>query len=767
MNRKQHPTRSGETRREFLEQIAVASALLSAGRVLPALAADQEIPPATPWYGRTYRWGQTNINELDPERYDIVWWREHWKRTRVQGLVINAGGIVAYYPSRNPLHYRAKYLGERDLYGELTRAAHDDGIAVLARMDSNRAHEEFYRAHPEWFAVDRDGNPYRAGDLYVSCIDGPYYDEYLPDVLREIIAWEKPEGFTDNSWSGLGRNQICYCRFSRESFRHETGEDLPAKKDWDDPVYRKWIKWSYARRVQIWELNNRTTKEAGGPDCLWLGMIGGGLVSQGERFRDVKAICERTEMIMLDDQSRSDSIGFQGNAEIGKRLHGMLGWEKLIPESMATYQRSPTFRKAAAPAAESRMWMFAAFAGTIQPWWHHVGAYQWDRRQFQTALPVCQWHAANEQYLVNRQPVASVGVIYSQDNADYYGRDSAGQRVAGPYYGMIQALVRARIPYIPLHADQLQEKSEGLSLLILPNLAVMEEAHVHAVRRFVQAGGGVLATGETSLYDQWGDKRKDFALADVFGARVGDEQHGSLRGADAWKGGDHTYLRLLPQVGRDVDGPLSGDEPTVPGERHAVLQGFSETDILPFGGLLLKVQPMQDTAVPMTYVPDFPIYPPETSWMRTPGTEIAALVLHDHAGAGRCAYLPADVDRVFARNNLPDHGDLLANLIRWAAGDRIPLRVDGSGLVDCHLYRQPGRLILHLVNLTSAGAWRVPVEELIAIGPLEVQVQIPDGFRADSVKCLVSERARPVRVANGWASFEVDSILDHEVAVLE
>src|SRR5438876_990471 len=94
------------------------------------------------------------------------------------------------------------------------------------------------------------------------------------------------------------------------------------------------------------------------------------------------------------------------------------------------------------------------------------------------------------------------------------------------------------------------------------------------------------------------------------------------------------------------------------------------------------------------------------------------LMLNDRAGHGRVAFLPADLDRRFARDNLPDHGDLLANLIRWAARDHIPLSVEGAGLVDCHLYRQPGRLILHLVNLTSAGAWRQPVHELIPVGPL-------------------------------------------------
>ena len=72
-----------------------------------------------------------------------------------------------------PLHRQAEYLGGRDLFGDLCHAAHDDGLAVFARMDSNRAHEEFYHAHPDWFAIDREGNPYKAGDLFITCINSP------------------------------------------------------------------------------------------------------------------------------------------------------------------------------------------------------------------------------------------------------------------------------------------------------------------------------------------------------------------------------------------------------------------------------------------------------------------------------------------------------------------------------------------------------------------------------------------------------------------
>ncbi|MFL6414680.1 MAG: hypothetical protein ACJ74Y_03290 [Bryobacteraceae bacterium] len=76
--------------------------------------------------------------------------------------------MVAYYPSKFPLQHRAAFLNGRDLYGELVRAARQDGLADIARMDSNRTGEDFFHAHPEWFARKQPGETYRADDKYVT-----------------------------------------------------------------------------------------------------------------------------------------------------------------------------------------------------------------------------------------------------------------------------------------------------------------------------------------------------------------------------------------------------------------------------------------------------------------------------------------------------------------------------------------------------------------------------------------------------------------------
>jgi len=150
--------------------------------------------------------------------------------------------------------------------------------------------------------------------------------------------------------------------------------------------------------------------------------------------------------------------------------------------------------------------------------------------------------------------------------------------------------------------------------------------------------------------------------------------------------------------------------------------------------------------------------PAEDKYTRTRATRGARFALGIPAGRS---------SRRYANYNLPGHADLLGNLVRWAASGRIPLEVRGAGLIDCHLYRQTGCVILHLVNLTNAGAWRGPVDELTPIGPLQVRVQLPPEVRGHHGRCLVAARKVGVAVAGNWAEFELRSVLDHEVVVIE
>lgn len=703
-----------------------------------------------PWYQRTYRWGQTNLTEMDPIDWDKERWKDYWRRTKVQGVIVNAGGIVAYYPSALELQYRAEGLADRDLFGEFTEEARREGLVVLARMDINRATEQFYQAHPDWFVVNAKGEPLTADGRYFSCVNSDYYKEFIPQVLQEIIAKYQPEGFTDNSWAGVTRQTICQCGSCRRKFKHETGFNLPESPDWDDPVYRSWIKWSYGCRIENWDLFNRVTREAGGPDCLWLGMVNANPVRSHVSFCDLKEIGERSKIIMCDHQSRDPFNGFEQNSLNGQLLHGVAGWNTVIPESMSNYIRGVrSFRQGSNPPLETRLWMVEGIAGGISPWFHHVGAVQEDRRQFENAPPVMQWHAENEAYLYDREPVANIGLVWSQENTEFYGRQDTEEKVALPWRGFTRALTRARIPYIPVHADHIARDSANLDVLILPDLAAMTDSQCQAVREFVEAGGSLVLTGASATRNEWGEARERFPLESVAGIKhLGRIEGPEGKQTSEWSYyGAHNYFRL-------------------PTERHAVLAGFANTDILPFGGAVHRVETSGWMKPIATYIPPYPIYPPEFAWMREPRTDIPTLLAGEHAAGGRIVYFAGDVDRCYGRTHLPDLGDLLASAVRWAAAGTIPLKLEGPGYLDCKLYRQDDRWIVHVVNLSGCNPYPGYVEEFLPVGPVTVSLKTNKPV-SSAAQLRVSGASVPVAVEDGWASLRIDAIRDHELIVLE
>ena len=64
-------------------------------------------------------------------------------------------------------------------------------------------------------------------------------------------------------------------------------------------------------------------------------------------------------------------------------------------------------------------------------------------------------------------------MVWSQRNTDFYGRDRAEELTEAPYRGMVNALVRARIPYVPVH---IEDVAQNFDLLILPDVGAMSDA---------------------------------------------------------------------------------------------------------------------------------------------------------------------------------------------------------------------------------------------------------------------------------------------------
>jgi len=97
----------------------------------------------------------------------------------------------------------------------------------------------------------------------------PYYREHIPAILREVASRYHPEGFTDNKLERLAAREHLFLRQLPHKIPQGSWIRPAQRADWSAREYRAWIEWGYACRLEIWDLFNRTAREAGGPACLW------------------------------------------------------------------------------------------------------------------------------------------------------------------------------------------------------------------------------------------------------------------------------------------------------------------------------------------------------------------------------------------------------------------------------------------------------------------------------------------------------------------
>jgi beta-galactosidase GanA len=76
---------------------------------------------------------------------------------------------------------------------------------------------------------------------------------------------------------------------------------------------------------------------------------------------------------------------------------------------------------------------------------------------------------------------------------------------------MYYALIEGRFLFDFVHEDKLApEDLAKYTALLLPNTALLSDEQCRQLRAYVDGGGSLLATFETSLYDERNRRRADF-----------------------------------------------------------------------------------------------------------------------------------------------------------------------------------------------------------------------------------------------------------------
>lgn len=736
------------SRREFVKGSALAATacLVPGGRGSKVFVASEEAAAAPVgagaggWYDQPMRWGQLAFVEDDPGNYDPKFWLDYFRSVHADGVCLSAGGVVAFYPTEIPLHKRSPWLSDRDTFGDLLKACRAMGMRIVARTDAHACWQKICDAHPDWIREDASGQKVRHPSdprYWETCALGPYNFEFMTSVHEEIMRKYKPDAIFTNRWTGSG---MCYCEHCAQNFREAAGLELPRTSDPQDAVQKQYILWRQKRLFDLWRLWDERIR-AINPDSTYMASAGGGALSD----LDMKTIGELARTLVADRQSRRGLMAPWANGKNGKEYHSTMGSRAIAGMFGIGIDDEHRWKDSVLNGDEIRMWAADGIAQGLRPWFIKFNAKPIDPRWFPVVKEIFAWHYANEKYLRNVRPIARVGVVFSQQSARFYAGEYARQKIEEPGLGIYEALIEARIPFEMVHDACLDaEQLARFQTLILPNIAALSEARCSSLRAFVEQGGGLVATYETSLYDEWGVRRKDFALADLFGASYAGKVEENMR---------NSYLNLEkdPSTGR----------------YHPLLSGFEDAGRIINAVNQVDVTPADDQRfTPLRIIPPYPDLPMESVYVRPGGPRRPGVYLQQ-VGKGRVVYFPGDIDRTFWEVLDVDHSRLLRNAVEWVTNEDPPVTIVGKGVVDIALWEQKDSMTLHLVNLTNPMMMKGPVREIIPVTAQKISLRVPNGRRVSRVHLLVAGKDVPYRNQNGRIALEVPSIALHEVVALD
>ncbi|MGB6744062.1 MAG: beta-galactosidase trimerization domain-containing protein [Terracidiphilus sp.] len=734
------------SRRTFLKQTAAVSAaslVASDAQLSVALLKSAESGAAANdagWYSRPMRWAQLSFVESDPGNYDLAFWLDYFKRVHAEAAILNAGGCVAFYPTQIPLHYRSKWLGNMDAFGDIAAGCRKLGMNVVARTDPHACHQDVYDAHPDWIAVDESGSKRRHAsdsEFWLTCALGPYNFEFMTQVHQEIMTRYKVDGIFTNRWAGSG---MCYCEHCRENFRTFSGMDLPRTLDPQNPARREYLIWHQQRLFELWRLWNTKIQQIN-PGASFIPNTGGGALSE----LDMKTTGELATTLIADRQGRSGEMAPWMNGKSAKEFRSTMG-NKAVPAIFSVgLEDKYRWKDSVQNGDEIRLWVADGIAQGFRPAFTKFNARPFDKRWFPVVEEIFQWHYANQDYFRNERSYARVGMVYSQQTAAFYGGTEAAAKVDNPALGFYQALIEARVPFEMVHDRLLdREHIDRYRTLILPNIAALSAEQCGQIREFVERGGSIVATYETSLYDEWGVQREDFGLAALFGASYAGSKEGPML---------NSYLEL--------------ERDRATGQYHPLLAGFEDAGRIINSIHRVHVNPVGEQGdSPLKVIPTYPDLPMEECFPRPVNSHDAGVFLRQ-AGQGRVVYFPLDIDSTFWEVMNVDHAKLLRNAVLWAANEPMPVTVEGRGVVDVSIWGQRNSMTVHLVNMTNPMMMKGPVREVIPLSGQKLLIRVPDGRRVSKVHLLAAGKPVPYREENGAIALEVPTIDVHEVVALD
>lgn len=734
----------------------------------PARSYPEPIPPS-PWMETHERWvfiSDRPLEEMLDQGANVVTGGTNAAGPGFAGGPYGLNGkgeivhIVTGEPIKNVEEIRAR-----------VEKAHARGAKVLGELMRFWNNAVLLHEHPEWQEIARPGDQPKGPEVQgkglpvTGCWNSPFGDFFI----KQCVELARRLGWDGYNLDGFGCWMQCYCPACRDSYRADAGKEIPAGQDLNDPEFRRYLKWRlnrYTHFVARWQRALKAFKPdfvaapwSTGPGRWWHWSFAPFAECSDAANRLLDAPMVELFWDFPPDQGTNLLPSFT------VRYYRGLAGDR--PPVMLPYYCTQGQMNMQPPQVECdfrTLTVLANGALAVQGAWQRnrdfpVGHYLKlirEREPWTAGAKSLKWAAL----LVSESSRLLYGVpgkrsevpignwIGSGVDTQDVSKLPPGERRLPAHMesavGVFRAAMEDHLPLDFIVEQDVEEKGPlgRYQVLILPNAACLSEAAIRNVREFVNAGGGLVAMQESSLCDEFGARRGNFGLSDLFGASFQGTKDFSAR----W-----------PEYPAVTEITLAAHEVT---EDPVIVNNFRYgSDRLNFIGWTTDVKASEGVKVAATRLADPAARP---------------FLMLSERGKGRVAYFAADVGQSYFLAPYQYQRRLITRAIQWAAGERrAPIRVEAPLCVQAAFYEQDGgrRQIVHLLNEINTTADRaIPEnnssmrEEVVPIGGIKVR------FSDRSIRRVQLEPEHeelPLQPAEGGVEVSVPVLKLHSMVVAE
>jgi hypothetical protein len=577
--------------------------------------------------------------------------------------------------------------------------------------------------YADWMRRTIDGSPmvtthYGWMRFNEGCLNSPLR-EVIRKLTLEVLAYDFGVMYFDGPYEGMNhQSEFCYCKHCQSAYDKRFGKPVPGERSCSIEERVQYIEWMRDEVVLSFFRDIRETIRS---------------------TRDVPVLFNDTGLLsMLDWRSRgipiADGFMFEAadtpeeklfNLQLGKST-GKVTWTYLGHHT--EYNREHIKDKAVRgwysfPVEGQELLLDGAVATAAG-----AGCVYWGAQRFfyqpdppssyesgQYIKDILEFQQKHHQLLRSLSSRSQVGVLVSDQTINWYnGEDFVPGAYGNYYHGAFNLLKSLSIESEPFLDWTMTPESLALyEMIFAPNAACMSDAQCALLRRYVEGGGTLVATHLTSVADEYGRARKDFGLADVFGA--------SFVSAEPME-----YPDLYVKPGSGV--------------------------LLPQDVQIMRVRLNGGTAVATTYD-------------RGNHRDLGPAVVTHEVGKGKCIYLASGLEAIYEETRMEPVRSFLASLLMPTLEGGRSYRMDYIPGVTPHYMASEKNIVLHLLaNVGDKDHHLKARERFFPVETVSVHLRVTGAVKFAAL--LRAGSKLRFEQHGSWVTVTVPRILIHEAVWL-